>query len=587
MNDFSEDRNPVEALAEEYLERHRSGDKPELSEYTEKYPDLAEEIEDLFPALLMMEDIRPDSGDATGTFNTSGADDGPKLEQLGDYRILQEVGRGGMGIVYEAIHESLGRRVALKVLPQHATLDHKQLRRFDREVKSAARLHHTNIVPIFGVGHEDGIHYYVMQFIQGLGLDEVLYELKQLNSGSLSDISLSSGKTSGERFSSKSEEQTRRFDVSAVAVAKSLMTGQFEQTMIDPMETESDWNQPSLADTMDHVEPDDMDATEITSRESSPGFPLDSSPDKKPTGGLSETLSLSSASLSSTSLSLPGISETSETRSSRKQNYWQSVANIGTQVGHALQYAHEQGVLHRDIKPANLLLDARGTVWVTDFGLAKVDDQQDITHTGDIIGTLRYMAPEAFEGRTDVRSEVYSLGLTLYELLALEPAFNQRDRNRLIKQVTTEPPPRLEKVNPEIPRDLVTIIHKAIDRDSTHRYQSSGELAEDLQRFLDDEPIHARRISLAERYIRWARRNKLVASLGAVITVLLVLGATTATISAGHFSDLADSNKQLATDAQLEQQNADRERKKAVKAADVATAAETLAVQKQTEAETA
>ena len=271
-------------------------------------------------------------------------------------------------------------------------MDHKQLRRFDREVKSAARLHHTNIVPIFGVGHEDGIHYYVMQFIQGLGLDEVLHELKQLNSGSVIDGSLAAAKTSGERLASASEEQTKRYDISAVMVAKSLMTGQFDQTMADSIESDSDWGQPDLEKTQDYVEHDnnDMDATEITSRKSSPGKP--------PTAGLSETLSLSSASLSSTSLSLPGVSETSETRSTKKLSYWQGVANIGTQVGYALQYAHEQGVLHRDIKPANLLLDARGTVWVTDFGLAKADDQQDITHTGDIIGTLRYMAPEAFEG---------------------------------------------------------------------------------------------------------------------------------------------------------------------------------------------
>src|SRR5262249_9508231 len=153
-----------------------------------------------------------------------------------------------------------------------------------------------------------------------------------------------------------------------------------------------------------------------------------------------------------------------------------------TQVADALEYAHKQGILHRDIKPSNLLLDTRGTVWVTDFGLAKADDQQNITHTGDVLGTLRYMAPEAFEGKTDTRSDAYSLGLTLYELIALRPAFDEKKRHQLIKQVTTAAPMRLSKVNSALPRDLETIIHKAIDRDPSRRYETAAELAADLQR---------------------------------------------------------------------------------------------------------
>src|SRR5208283_4702901 len=128
------------------------------------------------------------------------------------------------------------------------------------------------------------------------------------------------------------------------------------------------------------------------------------------------------------------------------------------QVADALDYAHKQGVQHRDIKPSNLLLDTQGTVWLTDFGLAKADDQQNLTHTGDILGTLRYMSPEAFEGKTDARSDVYSLGLTLYEMLAFRPAFAERERNRLIRQVTNEEPERLDRLNPWVPRDVVTIV---------------------------------------------------------------------------------------------------------------------------------
>jgi hypothetical protein len=195
MIESSPERVPVEQLAEEFLERHRRGEKPSITEYTDKYPDLAGEINDLFPALVMMEDLKPVSESPNGSATAAGSEPGAlatgastgsstttrkKLERLGDYRILREVGRGGMGIVYEAEQISLGRRVALKVLPAQSMLDSRQQQRFQREAKAAARLHHTNIVPVFGVGEHDGLHYYVMQFINGLGLDEVLVELKRL-----------------------------------------------------------------------------------------------------------------------------------------------------------------------------------------------------------------------------------------------------------------------------------------------------------------------------------------------------------------------------------------------------------------------
>ena len=201
------------------------------------------------------------------------------------------------------------------------------------------------------------------------------------------------------------------------------------------------------------------------------------------------------------------------------------------QVAEALEYAHKQGVQHRDIKPSNLLLDTQGTVWVTDFGLAKADDQQNLTHTGDILGTLRYMPPEAFEGKTDARSDVYSLGLTLYEMLAFRPAFDEKERNRLIKQVTQEEPARLGKLNRHVPRDLETIVHKAIDKDPKQRYGSAGALAEDLQRFIEDEPIKARRVSQTERLWRWCRRHP--AEAAASLLALLVLVAL-ATLAVGY-----------------------------------------------------
>src|SRR5262249_1758757 len=209
----------------------------------------------------------------------------------------------------------------------------------------------------------------------------------------------------------------------------------------------------------------------------------------------------------STTIRLPGQSDTS-TLSESGRSYWQSVARIGVQVADALAHAASQGVLHRDIKPSNLLLDDTGNVWVTDFGLAKGEtDGDNLTHTGDIVGTLRYMAPERFNGKADVRSDVYALGLTLYELLALRPAFDEADRNKLVKRVMHDEPARPRKVNPGVPRDLETVVLKAIARDPAHRYQTPAELAEDLRRFVEDRPVKARRVSEGGKVLRWGRRK--------------------------------------------------------------------------------
>jgi hypothetical protein len=221
---------------------------------------------------------------------------------------------------------------------------------------------------------------------------------------------------------------------------------------------------------------------------------------------------------------LPGQSETSSLSDSGNQ-YWQSVARVGMQVADALAHAASQGVLHRDIKPSNLLLDDTGNVWVTDFGLAKAaSDSDDLTHTGDVVGTMRYMAPERFNGQGDLRSDVYSLGLTLYELLALRPAFDEADRNKLVKQVMHDEPVRPRKLNPAVPRDLETVVLKAIARDPAHRYQTPAEMAEDLKRFVEDRPVRARRVSDTEKLWRWCRRNPLPASLLAGMVLVFLAG---------------------------------------------------------------
>src|SRR5262249_21298796 len=163
----------VLALAEEFLDRYRQGERPSLREYIDRHPDLADEIREVFPAMALMENIALVNESVEESQPAAGAPEALPLQHLGDYRLIRPIGHGGMGIVYEAEQVSLGRHVALKVLPRKMLVDPKHRRRFEREARLAAKLHHTNIVPVFGVGEQDGLPYYVMQFIPGLGLDQV------------------------------------------------------------------------------------------------------------------------------------------------------------------------------------------------------------------------------------------------------------------------------------------------------------------------------------------------------------------------------------------------------------------------------
>jgi eukaryotic-like serine/threonine-protein kinase len=474
--------DPFGPIADEFVEAFRQGKRPSVEEFARRYPEHTEQIREMLPALVLTEQTRS-APDAPGQGRQATASAGAvPLQHLGDYQILREVGRGGMGVVYEAQQLSLGRHVAIKVLPPHALLDPRHLARFQREARSAARLHHTNIVPVFGVGEQDGLHYFVMQFIQGLPLDLVLDELRHLRRPR--------GQQAPTGGDAPGRSVTVTQDVSAVAVARGLLTGEFRQ----PEQTNTRTNAPGEASPV----------------ASAPGDPRLSS-------------SVRAASSSAT-IHLPGQTEGSTLSESGSQ-YWQSVARIGMQVADALAYAASQGVLHRDIKPSNLLLDETGNVWVTDFGLAKAaSDSDDLTHTGDVVGTLRYMAPERFNGQGDLRSDVYSLGLTLYELQVLRPAFDEADRNKLVRQVMHDEPVRPRKLNPGVPRDLETVVLKAIARDPGHRYQTPAEMAADLKRFVEDRPVRARRASGAERLWRWCRRNPLPAGLLAAILLVFLTG---------------------------------------------------------------
>jgi WD40 repeat protein len=218
--------------------------------------------------------------------------------------------------------------------------------------------------------------------------------------------------------------------------------------------------------------------------------------------------------------------------------YWQEVARIGAQVAEALAYAHGQGILHRDIKPSNLLLDRHGTVWVTDFGLAKAADAGDLTAPGDVVGTVRYMAPERFQGKADARSDVYSLGLTLYELLTLWPAFAGEDRNQVIAGVLHQEPPRPRKLNAAIPRDLETVVLMAVAKEPDRRYRTAADLAEDLRRFANDRPlVHARRVGVVERLWRWCRRNPALAAAAGAVGGLLAAVVVITSLAALWLND--------------------------------------------------
>ncbi len=363
-------------------------------------------------------------------------------------------------------------------------------------------MHHTNIVPVFGVGECEGTHYYVMQFIQGQGLNVVLDELKKLRDAR-------AAKPAHKAKPGNTEKQRAAADI-----AHSLATGRFV---------------------------------------GGPGTATLSPADSATAAWAGATLPPAGTSVHQAESSVSAITGTSgvSTLSETDRRFALGVARIGLQVAQALAHAHGQGILHRDIKPSNLLLDRDGNVWVADFGLAKATGADDLTHTGDIVGTVRYMAPERFRGESDARSDLYALGLTLYELLALRPAFDEADRASLMRQVTQEDPPRLRKLNARVPLDLETIIHKAIAREPGGRYASARTMVDDIERFLDGRPILARRVSTSERVYRWCRRNKAVAALLGAVAALLVAGFAGASGAAVYFRQLATSESAARRDADL------------------------------------
>ncbi len=442
----------LEDIVDQFTAEIRRGQTPDLQCYIDQYPAHADELPDLLSSVAMIEGLKNYSPNSSVPDQRFTEIDVPDF--LGEYRIVREIGRGGMGIVFEAVHETLGRRVAIKVMTVGSISNTKHLQRFQREAVSAASLHHTNIASVFGAGEDKGMHFYVMEFIDGQPISRVLKG-------------------------------------GAIGLNETI---NFE-TKIDTAPTH-----PSLH--------------------------------------------------SSTSRYRESLTIGQQTVSAKARYKW--VADTGQQIADALSYAHEKNILHRDIKPANLVLDHQGTVWLTDFGLAKNIVNDALTKTGDIIGTPQYMAPESFSGQYDARSETYCLGLTLYEMATLNAAFENSSPGQIIKAVTTSSPSPPKKIDAQMPHDLATIIEKSIAREPQLRYQTAAEMRDDLRAFIADRPIAARKMSTWDHAIRFSRRNPLAAGLAAFS--ILTLGLLVVTMSIGfavtrHALDRAESNVDIALEA--------------------------------------
>jgi serine/threonine protein kinase len=491
MEKPTSDREAIDVLAAEFVARHRQGETPSMDEYAERNPELAEEIYAIFPTIVAIEKLKVHKEQSSSGGRASlGA---VRPESLGDFRIIREVGRGGMGIVYEAEQESLGRKVAVKVLPRQSLLQEKQLIRFQQEARTAAQLHHTNIVPVFGVGQSEGFHFYAMQFIDGVGLDEIMARLTEGGHGMVTGVAAiqpSIDKSAGSDSRINNVDQL----IQALLSNRFVITDNTQQSKTGPVVEEQNVKLPDITEAMD-VRTQALPKTESLSREPSSN----------------------SINTTTPKLSFP-------------TQYWQAVAGLGIQAADALHYAHTQGTLHRDIKPANLLLDKQGVLWIADFGLARAIASERTDRGSELVGTLRYMAPEQLRGHSDARSDICSLGLTLYELMALQPAYQDTDRNSLIAKIKEKNPENPSKWIPDVPSDLEAIVFKAVARNSENRYFSAGELADDLRRYLADRPVHARRTSVVGHLKRWYRRNRAVAALSVLSIVLLLVVAIGASI---------------------------------------------------------
>jgi serine/threonine protein kinase len=477
--DHSADR--LTQALEEYSAAIEAGQPIARELLLSKYSDIADELQGCLDSLAFIREVAPQLADQAADPVMRGSPDSvvrgspdrahpassvlrgypdpadlaSTPATLGDFRIVREIGRGGMGVVYEAEQLSLGRRVALKVLPFAAMLDRQQLARFKNEARAAATLDHPNIVAIHSVGCERGVHYYAMQLIEGQSLAEVVEQVG--------------------------------------AASRAAHAQNVDMPHSGPARLAG---------------PTDADTAPIAHLSTLPDF--------------------------------------------HSREYFNAIAQLGIQAAEALDHAHQNGILHRDIKPANLLVDDTGKLWITDFGLARLETDAGMTMTGDILGTLRYMSPEqalAKRAVIDHRSDIYSLGVTLYELLTGRPAFDGTDRGELLRAITEIEPPRVRTLARTAPTDLETIVHKAMEKVASDRYSTAGELAADLRRYLEHRPIIAQPPSLVTRSRKWLRRHTAAATTAVGVLVLAVIALAIGAVILNAKKNEADANLRLAAEA--------------------------------------
>jgi serine/threonine protein kinase len=395
-------REPLEVLVTRFADAVRRGEQPSIEDYAARYRQWADQIRELFPLIQTLEHWKSDK--EVDCLRRSVPDEFP-VRQLGHYRIVGELGRGGMGIVFEAVHEQTGERRAVKLLPWRFAADMQQWQeRFRREATTIARLRHANIIRVYSFGTHEGYCYYVMDLVEGVGLDWIIHRLRE---------------------------------------------------------------SPDLVY---------VDEIRRAGREDRIGVGGDSAAGEQSESGL-------------------------------RRDSWQEFANIGVQVALALAHAHDAGIQHNDVKPANLLLERSGHVVVTDFGIGRRTDDGGSDQFEHPVGTLRYMAPERLRDRSDARSDIYALGVTLYELVTQTPAFAADDRRELIDLIFKAQPVPVRQIVPAIPRVLETIIQNAMAADPRDRYPSAAVLASDLLRFMNGLPVASRRPGLWTRLKRRWRGN--------------------------------------------------------------------------------
>ena len=464
----SEQQDRLTALLDEYLKRLEGGIPPDTAAVAAANPDLADVFLTYIRQIETLHSVAAGFA-SSNTTNQEASDTQPDEQRLGDFVLLKEVGRGGMGVVYEGRQISLGRRVAVKVLPFAAVLDSKQISRFKNEAQAAAQVLHPNIVPVFAIGVDRGVHYYAMQFIDGQPLDRAIAEMRNAQQPHPAEGSVSPSPT--------------------VAGDDTI-----------------DW-QPSHKSPPAELVATRTEKHDVTNEASF----------------LAQQSKLDS-------------------------DYFRCVAQLGIQAAEAVHAAHEYGVVHRDVKPSNLLVDPAGKLWVTDFGLARCQSEGTLTKTGDLLGTLRYMSPEQASGNAsyvDHRTDIYSLGATLYELLTLQPAFPGQTNAQLLKQIESNEPPSPRQLRPSIPADLETVVLKAMSKDRDDRYPTAKRLADDLRCFLEGRPTVARPPSLIDRMTRWSRRHFRVVSTTAAVGLVLtcVFAVSTLLVTSARIESEASLDK--------------------------------------------